>query len=139
MKRKSQQRHRQPGRHAKLASVGRRLIGLNIKDSDFPEKFKELQKITREILSGNWGNPSSLREAQEKGRTSSVQAAHAYALLVEPHIAAARKAGAKTLADLCDYLNEKRVYTRWGFAWHPATIRVFLQKLEKMNAEDAEL
>lgn len=85
-----------------------------------------------------FGNPA-LAEAQEKGHLTSAGAAEAHSYLVEPHIEKARKAGAKTLDDLADYLNGAQVFTRWGHAWSKGSLRPLLKRIEARKQQDAEL
>ena len=125
---------RQPGRHAKLVSLARRLIALQTDDP----AVQELQDAAKGILAAKFGNPS-LTESQQKGHKTSADAAEAYARLVVPHIEQARLAGATTLGAMVDYLNEREIFSRWGHAWSKGSLAPFLKRIEARKKQDAEL
>lgn len=127
-----QGRKRKPGRHGQLADLARKLVEIDSQDS---KAVAKLQTVAREILARDFGNPS-WRDAQENGRLKQETSANAYAFVVAPHIDEARANGASTLSEIAIFLNERQIFSQWGYAWSSGSLAPFLQRIRRLKEEN---
>ena len=80
------------------------------------------------------GNTANLRQAGSIGRASQSRAANQFAIGVLPILAAVRKAGAESLADIADALNERGVRSMTGGKWHRSSVRNLQAKAQSCEA-----
>lgn len=103
---------------------------------------KAISRRTREALAaakvrgvrlGNPNGAAALRRA-EKGNTASVTAirdgADRFAADLEPIVVAIVAAGHSSLRTMAAELNHRGIVTRRGGAWHPATVRDLMKRVE---------
>jgi DNA invertase Pin-like site-specific DNA recombinase len=76
------------------------------------------------------GNRANLGQAGLLGRTVQVCAADEFARTVLPTIEAVRKAGAKTLAEIAEALNQRGVRSATGGQWHRSAVRNLLARTQ---------
>jgi DNA invertase Pin-like site-specific DNA recombinase len=76
------------------------------------------------------GNPANLPEAGVAGRATQMRAADGLAASVIPALDAVRKAGASTLRDIAEALNERAVRSAGGGKWHRSTVRNLLVRAQ---------
>jgi DNA invertase Pin-like site-specific DNA recombinase len=80
------------------------------------------------------GNPTNLNQAGLAGRVVQVRAADAFVAGVLPTLLAVRKAGAKTLAEIAEALNERGVGSAGGGKWHRSAVRNLLTRAQSCEA-----
>lgn len=78
------------------------------------------------------GNRTNLDEAQAKGIKSNITKADKFATEVIPFIQKARKAGATTLRDIAEALNNRGLRTARGGKWHATTVKNLIDRAEAM-------
>jgi DNA invertase Pin-like site-specific DNA recombinase len=76
------------------------------------------------------GNSANLSEAGSAGRAVQVQAAAEFAAGVLPMLKAVQKAGATTLAEIAEALNERGVRSASGGIWHRSAVRNLLARAQ---------
>jgi len=80
------------------------------------------------------GNTANLRQAGSLGRASQSRAADQFAIGMLPVLAAVRKAGAESLADIADAMNERGVRSMRGGTWHRSSVRNLLVQAKPSEA-----
>jgi DNA invertase Pin-like site-specific DNA recombinase len=80
------------------------------------------------------GNPVNLDQAGVAGRTVQAQAAGAFAASILPALNSVRKAGATTLAEIAEALNERGVRPANGGKWHRSAVRNLLARAQSCEA-----
>jgi DNA invertase Pin-like site-specific DNA recombinase len=80
------------------------------------------------------GNPANLSAAGLAGRTAQVQAAAEFAARVLPVLKTVQKAGATTLAEITEGLNERGVRSAGGGKWHRSAVRNLLTRAQFREA-----
>ena len=105
---------------AALAEKERRLIS---------ERTKAALQVKR-AAGARLGNPANLDQAGLAGRAVAVRAASEFAISVLPILDAVRSAGAKTLADIADALNQREIRSAGGGKWHRLAVRNLLARAQ---------
>jgi DNA invertase Pin-like site-specific DNA recombinase len=80
------------------------------------------------------GNLANLDQAGLAGRTVQAQAAGAFAASVLPALNSIRKAGASTLAEIAEALNERGIRSASGGLWHRSSVRNLLARAKSCEA-----
>jgi len=80
------------------------------------------------------GNTRNLREAGLRGRNAQVVVSDRFLERVLPILAAVRKAGAESLGDIADVLNERGVRSAKGGKWHRSSVRNLLARAQSFAA-----
>ena len=76
------------------------------------------------------GNRRNLGEAGASGRAVQAQAAGEFAATVLPALAAVRRGGASTLAEIAEALNHRGVRSASGGKWHRSSVRNLLARTQ---------
>jgi DNA invertase Pin-like site-specific DNA recombinase len=80
------------------------------------------------------GNLTSLGQAGLAGRVVQVRAADEFATAVLPALHAVRRAGASTLADIAEALNDRGIRSADGGKWHRSAVRNLLARAQSCEA-----
>jgi DNA invertase Pin-like site-specific DNA recombinase len=88
----------------------------------------------RKTAGAKLGNPANLSAAGLAGRTAQVQAAADFAARVLPVLKTVQKAGATTLAEITEGLNERGVRSAGGGKWHRSAVRNLLTRAQFREA-----
>jgi hypothetical protein len=81
------------------------------------------------------GNSANLSEAGSAGRAVQVQAAAEFAASVLPILKTVQKAGATTLAEIAEALNERGIRSASGGKWHRSAVRNLLVRVQSSGAQ----
>ena len=106
--------------YAALAEKERRLIS---------ERTRAALQAKR-AAGAKLGNSANLSEAGSAGRAAQVQAAAEFAAGVLPILKTVQKAGATTLAEIAEALNERNVRSASGGKWHRSAVRNLLARAQ---------
>jgi DNA invertase Pin-like site-specific DNA recombinase len=80
------------------------------------------------------GNRANLSDAGLMGRFVQARAADEFAASLVPVLVAVRKAGAATLAEIAEALNERGVRSASGGKWHRSAVRNLLARAQSCEA-----
>jgi hypothetical protein len=80
------------------------------------------------------GKSGKLDQAGLAGRAVQARAADVFAAGVLPNLRAVRKAGASTLAEIAEALNERGIRSAGGGVWHRSSVRNLLARAQSSEA-----
>jgi len=106
--------------YAALAEKERRLIS---------ERTRAALQAKRAVGAA-LGNRTNIREAGQSGRAVQVRAADEFAAAILPELAAVRRAGASSLAEIADALNGRGIRSASGGKWHRSSVRNLLARAQ---------
>lgn len=108
-------------RFAQLQALAQQVLELDVNDPSLASKVVALKGRATRALNTPVGNPR-IGDAIKKGVASRQKTAAAFKVMVQPHIAAARGAGAVSLRDIAKYLNDNQVLSPRGTQWSASTV-----------------
>ena len=108
--------------YAALAQKERALISQRTRDALAARKAQGVKL----------GNPSTLRDAQAKGRAASAGRADQHAANVLPVIKAVQASGISSYGGIAGALNARGIRTARGGRWHGATVRNIMLRAQEI-------
>lgn len=118
--------HKPQSQFAQLQDLAQYLLSLDSNDPALAAKIVALKGRATRALKTKVGNPD-IKDAIKLSVEARRRKAEAFKVAAQPHVAAAKAAGAVSLREIAQYLNDNQVRSPRGNQWSASTVSRILQ------------